>query len=466
MNDSFSSIKHPVSTNHHDARKTALIILNTLDKQRKTLDGVIKDVLVKDPPFSRKDQALLYALIYGVLRWRGKLDWIIAQFSETRLDKIDPMVLNILRLGLFQIVFLNKVPASAAVNTSVEMVKHMGQPWIVGYVNALLRNVVRGYKKISFPDIEKDTVAALSVNKSFPKWIIKRWLDRFGYKETVALCDSINSIPPITIRTNTLKTTCKKLKTNLKRDVEKIENTNYSTDGICFFHPKRSIPEMKAFKNGWFQVQDEGAQLVTQLLNPRPGETVLDACSGLGGKTGHIAQMMKNIGTIIALDNHEKKLLSLESEMRRLGVSIVSTYTHDLNNPLNIKPLGMFDRILVDAPCSGLGVLRRNPDAKWFTSENNLARYKEKQIKFLDNLAHILKPSGVLVYSVCSTELEENEEVIKTFQNMHSEFIIDNNLVGFPPQIHSLINKDGYLKTYPHINNMDGFFSVCLKRIK
>ncbi len=453
-------------TNRHDARKTALIILNTLDKKLKTLDGVLKDVLGKDSPFSSKDQALFYALVFGVLRWRKKLDWIIAQFSKTRLNKIDYKILNILRLGIFQIIFLTRIPPSAAVNTSVEMVKSMGQPWTVGYVNGLLRSIARGYKKINFPDIEKDTVTALSINKSFPEWIIKRWLYRFGYEETTALCDAINSIPPITIRTNTLKTTRKKLKTNLKSIAEKIEITNYSADGIRFFNPKNPIPKIKAFKNGWFQVQDEGAQIVTVLSNPQPGEKVLDACSGLGGKTGHMAQIMKNTGSIIALDKHNKKLLSLESEMSRLGVSIVTTCTHDLNNPLNVERFGMFDRIFVDAPCSGLGVMRRNPDTKWFTSENNLKHYKERQIIFLENLAHLVKPSGFLVYSVCSTEPEENEEVIKVFQNRHSEFIIDNIPAELPPHIHSLINKDGHLKTYPHTHNMDGFFSVSFKRIK
>jgi 16S rRNA (cytosine967-C5)-methyltransferase len=247
---------------------------------------------------------------------------------------------------------------------------------------------------------------------------------------------------------------------------EKIENTNYAPDGVFFFNPKRSIPKIKAFEDGLFQVQDEAAQLVTLLLNPQPGETILDACAGLGGKTGHIAQMMKNRGRLVAMDKDEKKLLRLESEMYRLGISIVTTCIHDLNNPLNQDRFGKFDRILIDAPCSGLGVLRRNPDAKWSTSKQHLAQYQKRQAQFLDNLAHLVKPSGVLVYAVCSTEPEENESVINSFLIKHGKFAIEKSPTGFHFDFYSLVNNNGYVKTFPHLNNMDGFFSVCMKRKK
>ncbi len=446
-----------------DARKTALFILDTLDKGRNTLDSVLENVLEKNAMISRRDKALLYALVYGVLRWRGRLDWIIGHFSKTRLEKINPKVLNILRLGVFQIIYLTRIPVSAAVNTSVEMAKSIAKPWVVRYVNAVLRNAARGYEKVPFPNTEKDPVSALAAKKSFPKWLIKRWLHRFGLKETETLCNAINSIPPITICTNTLKTTREKLMRSLECDVENIKHTSYSPDGICFFNPRSPISEIKAFKDGWFQVQDEAAQLVTLLLNPQPGETVLDACAGLGGKTGHIAWIMKNRGKIVAMDNDAEKLLRLESEMHRLGVSIVTTCKHDLNNPLSGKPFTAFDRILLDAPCSGLGVLRRNPDTKWSTSKKNLTRYQKRQAIFLDNLAHLVKPSGVLVYAVCSTEPEENEEVVKNFLNNHSEFVIETNPAGLPARVSSLVNQNGYLRTFPHLNNMDGFFSVCFR---
>ncbi|RZB37126.1 MAG: 16S rRNA (cytosine967-C5)-methyltransferase [Desulfobacteraceae bacterium Eth-SRB2] len=449
-----------------EVRKTALYILNTLDKGHNTLDSLLEDVFREKTLFSKKDRALLQALVFGVLRWRGRLDWIIDYFSKTRLNKIDPKVLNILRLGLFQIIYLDRIPVSAAVNTSVEMTKAVAAPWVVGYVNGLLRNAVREYRHVAFPEVDKDPAKALATKKSFPKWLIKRWLDRFGLKETGLLCDAINTIPPITVRCNTLKTRREKLVKALEGYAEKIEITNYAPDGVFFFNPKISIPEIEAFEYGLFQVQDEAAQLVTLVLNPQPGETILDACSGLGGKTGHIAQIMKNRGRLVAMDKDENKLLRLESEMHRLGVSIVTTCIHDLSTPLNRKDFGKFDRILLDAPCSGLGVLRRNPDTKWRASQQNPAYCQKKQSLFLDNLAHLVKPPGVLVYAVCSMEPEENESVIKDFLNKHAQFAIEKRPTGLPFDARSLVMGNGYLKTFPHLNNMDGFFSVCLKRIR
>jgi 16S rRNA (cytosine967-C5)-methyltransferase len=449
-----------------EVRKTALYILNTLNKERNTLDNLLEDVFREKTLFSKKDRALLQALVYGVLRWRGRLDYIIDYFSKTRLNKINPNVLNILRLGLFQIIYLDRIPVSAAVNTSVEMTKAAAAPWVVGYVNGLLRNAVREYGHVTFPDVDKDPVKALATKKSFPEWLVKRWLDRFGLKETGLLCDAINTIPPITVRCNTLKTNRKKLVKALERYAEKIKITNYAPDGGFFFNPKRSIPNIEAFENGLFQVQDEAAQLVTLHLNPQSGETILDACAGLGGKTGHIAQMMKNSGRLVAMDKDENKLMRLESEMHRLGVSIVTTCIHDLSSPLNREHFGKFDRILLDAPCSGLGVLRRNPDIKWRASQQNLAYCQKRQALFLDNLAHFVKPFGILVYAVCSMEPEENESVIKGFLNKHAKFAIEKKSTGLSFDACSLVTIDGYFKTFPHLNNMDGFFSVCMKRKK
>jgi 16S rRNA (cytosine967-C5)-methyltransferase len=449
-----------------EVRKTALYILNALDKEDKTLDRLLEDVLRGKPHFSKKDRALLQALVYGVLRWRGRLDRIIDYFSKTRLNKINPMVLNILRLGLFQIIYLDRIPVSAAVNTSVEMTKAVAAPWIVGYVNGLMRNASRKYGDVVFPDVGKDPAKALATKKSFPEWLIKRWLDRLGLKETGSLCDAINTIPPITVRCNTLKTSREKLVKALEESAEKIGITNYAPDGVFFFNPKRSIPSIEAFKEGLFQVQDEAAQLVTLVLNPQPGEAILDACAGLGGKTGHIAQIMKNRGRLVAMDKDGNKLRRLESQMHRLGVSIVTTCIHDLSIPLNREQFGEFDRILLDAPCSGLGVLRRNPDAKWRVSQQTPSNCRKRQALFLDNLANLVKPSGILVYAVCSTEPEESESVIKDFLNKHDEFAIEKETTGLSFDACSLITPNGYLKTFPHLNNMDGFFSVCMKRKK
>ena len=448
------------------ARTASLDILNALDQKGGTLDDILDEVLSRHAFLSKKDRALLQAIVYGVLRWRARLDWIVAYFSATRLNRIDPKVMNILRLGLFQIIYLDRIPVSAAVNTSVEMAKSVTKPYVVGFVNGLLRNAATKYQQVSYPDAYQDPLLALAVQKSFPDWIVKRWLNRFGFENTGLLCDAVNTIPPITIRCNTLKTDRKTLLKRVEKDVEQAENTTYSPDGIFLFNPKRSIGKMKAFENGMFQVQDEAAQLVTLLLQPQPGDTVLDACAGLGGKTGHLAQMMGNRGMLIAMDYNEKKLSRLMTEMYRLEISMVKTRIHDLNVPPDYESMGKFDRILLDAPCSGLGVLRRNPDGKWHTKEQDLIRQSRRQALFLNNLAHLIKPNGILVYCVCSMEPEENESVIIDFLNTHPNFAIENNRTKLPVKARSLLTDNGYLKTFPHFHNMDGFFAVRMKRMK
>jgi 16S rRNA (cytosine967-C5)-methyltransferase len=229
---------------------------------------------------------------------------------------------------------------------------------------------------------------------------------------------------------------------------------------------KCSIPDLPAFKNGWFQVQDEAAQLVSLLLNPQPEESVLDACAGLGGKTAHLAQLMQNKGNIAAMDKDERKLHQLGLEMQRLGISIVDTTCLDLNIRLDTKQQGDFDRILLDAPCSGLGVLRRNPDIKWKSSESDLRRHAGVQKRFLENLAPLVKPNGILVYAVCSIEPEENETVINAFLKKYPEFVIDKSLGKLPETLHSLVEPATGFKTLPHLNHMDGFYFVRLKRIR
>lgn len=449
-----------------DARKTALKVLITLDRGDQTLDGILDHISPRAGSLSRRDRSLFNALIYGVLRWRGRLDYIISHFSNTALKKIEPGVLNILRLGLFQIIYLDRIPDSATVHTSVELTRQIGASRAAGFVNALLRKAAVNYSSVVFPALKSDPVALFSTAHSLPDWLARRWLQRYNPETLTALCDTINSIPPITIRTNTLKATREQLILSLEGDVEHIKPASDTPDGITMNNLKRSIPDLPAFKNGWFQVQDEAAQLVSLLLNPQPEESVLDACAGLGGKTAHMAQLMQNKGSIAAMDKDEKKLQQLDTDMQRLGISIVRTYGHDLNSPLDTKQQGDFDRILLDAPCSGLGVLRRNPDIKWKSREAGLKRHADVQKRFLENLAPMVKPNGVLVYAVCSIEPEENEAVIDTFLKKHPKFVIDKSLGKLPETLHSIVKPATGFKTLPLLNHMDGFYFVRLKRIK
>jgi len=445
-------------------RQIALDLLNQLDFRGATLDALLEQALALNAGLDRRDRAFLQTLVYGVLRRRAHLDWILAHFSKRSLGKIEPPVLNVLRIGLFQAVYLSKVPPAAAVNTSVELSKSLKNPWVTGFVNGILRSAMRGYRTVPLPDRQTNPAAALATEKSFPEWMIERWLDRWGRPETEALCDVLNRIPPVTVRTNTLRTTRDRLMQALKSEARDAEAAPMAPEGIALHGLVRPIPEMDAFKEGWFQVQDEAAQMVIELLSPRPGEIILDACAGQGGKTGHIAQKMGNRGRIVAADRDRAKLARLEGEMRRLGISIVETRPMDLDRPVGDPSGQMFDRILLDAPCSGLGVIRRHPDIKWNPQKQNLHAYQQRQIAFLDHLAPLLKSSGTLTYVVCSSEPEENEAVVEKFLDNHHEFDIFKNWRQSTAVPSNVIDQNGFFRTLPHHHATDGFFAAVFRR--
>ncbi|MGD9057426.1 MAG: 16S rRNA (cytosine(967)-C(5))-methyltransferase RsmB [Desulfobacterales bacterium] len=449
-----------------DARQTALSVLNRLDQEGKTLDRILLALPQGENYLPKRDRSLLNAMVYGVLRWRGRLDHVIAHFSDSPISRIQPSVLNILRLGLFQIIFLDRIPVSAAVNTAVELTKKTQRSRAAGFVNALLRKAAVHYSEVPFATFQQDPLAYLTTAQSIPKWLAKRWLKRLPAEIIIILSKSINTIPPITLRTHTLKTNRERLGRSLENQVDHLALTPFAPDGICIRNPKKPIQDLAAFKKGWFQVQDEAAQLVSLLLDPQPGECVLDACAGLGGKTAHMAQLMQNQGLITALDNNPEKLRLLNAEMQRLSVSIVKTVSEDLDRYPVESPSDRYDRILVDAPCSGLGVMRRNPDIKWNSSAAALVRRSETQKRILINLAARVKPNGILVYAVCSMEPEENEAVIQDFLKNQPDFVIDNDLGKLPAAFRASINPDTGFTTLAFIEHMDGFFLARLKRKK
>ena len=447
-----------------DARRAALMVLNTLQRRGGTLDGALEIVL---PRFhlSSRDRALFHAVVYGVLRWKGTIDAEIEHFSRRPLDQIGPEVLNVLRIALFQIRFLDKIPVSAAVDTAVELTRTTAHPWAAGFVNALLRSAVRTGRDAFLPDPGKDPAAWLAASRSFPGWLVARWIERLGYSRTRALCEAQNEIPPITLRTNRLKVSRDRLVHALQEACEKVWPCLHAPGGVALLNPGAPIDELEAFRRGWFQVQDEAAQLVTLLLEPQPGETILDACAGRGGKTGHIAQEMNNTGRLFAWDMDAKKLAVLVSEMRRLGVSIVTPKRKDLERSPDAGDRMRFDRVLLDAPCSGLGVLRRNPDARWRIREKDLFRHQQKQLRLLDRAGALVKPGGVLVYAVCSMEPEENEHVIEAFLEKHPDFRLFPDPEKLPHAVRKLTGTPLYLKTSPLEHHMDGFFAARLEKM-
>jgi 16S rRNA (cytosine967-C5)-methyltransferase len=447
------------------ARRIALSVLNALEGTDVTLDRLLARALEQRPRLIQPDRALANELIFGVLRWRARLDWVIQHLSKTPVHRIEPVVLNAIRLGLYQMLFLSRIPVSAAVNDSVELTKGKASFGAVRFVNAVLRAAANRTEEIPFPDKRDDPVAAISIKQSHPSWMVKRWLSRLGMEETKRLCMANNQIPPVTIRANTLKVSREQLHNGLTGHARQIGQTRFASEGLTLTGLKQPIGSMPAFQRGWFQVQDEAAQLVANLVDPRPGETILDACAGLGGKTGHLAQLMKDAGVIRAVDQHAWKLRSLETAMERLGISAVTTWRHDLSSPGSETLASTFDRILLDAPCSGLGVIRRNPDIKWKKREDDLLRCQRRQQHLLARLAPWVKKGGWLVYCVCSLEPEEGDVVVQEFLNTHSEFAISRSPCRLPGMDEHFVDQAGIFRAVPHKHDMDGFFAVRLEKV-
>jgi 16S rRNA (cytosine967-C5)-methyltransferase len=448
------------------SRRISLSVLDGLDDSHAFPQQLLRKAFEREPQLIRKDRALATELVYGVLRWRSRLDWVISQLSKTPVHKIDAPILNIIRLGLYQILFHSRIPPSAAVNDSVEMAKDRAPLWVVRFVNGVMRSAARRAKEIPLPDYADDRVKAIAVRQSYPLWLVERWVERLGVEETKRLCIANNQVPPLTVRANTLTVSRQTLFNGLRDHVKQIALTKFAPDGLLLRGLRHAIGDIPSFKDGWFQVQDEAAQLITHLLDPKAGENVLDACAGFGGKTGHIAQLMKDRGKIEAMEKQSWKLDRLKASLARLGISAVTTWNRDLSESFPVEQFGTFDRVLLDSPCSGLGVLRRNPDAKWRKSETDLTRLKADQVRFLECLAPLVKRGGRLVYCVCSLEPEEGDYVVKDFLKNYSQFVIDREPVGLFDMDKYLIDGSGYFRSLPHEHNMDGFFAVRFKRTR
>ena len=423
-------------------------------------DRLLTDSFKRYRHLTSLDRAFLTELTYGVIRWRGKLDWVIRSFSKIPFEKIELETLNILRLGLYQILFLSRTPASAAVNESVELAKGIRGKGGAGFVNAVLRSTIRQKDEIPYPEIDEDPARHLSVVQSHPLWLVRRWVKEIGVEETLRVCMFNNRISSLTLRTNTLKIDRKDLIEKLKGKEFKPVPTTYSEEGIVLRDPPPTS-ELPFIKEGLYVIQDEASQLVTSILDPKPGERILDACAAPGGKTTHMAQKMDNRGEISALDVSKGKLDLIGEGCQRLGIKIVRTIKGNAAEPLPI-PLGMeYDRILADVPCSGFGTLRRNPDLKWRRGEEDIKRLSELQLSILSHLSVYLKKGGIFVYSTCTVFHEENEDVVEKFLEGHPEFELDQRDKFLPEKIRPFV-QSRYFKTFPPRDEMDGFFVARL----
>ena len=465
------------SFRRNSPRAICLDILRRVQEAGRYPDSLLTDSFKQYRNLTSLDRAFLTELTYGVLRWRERLDWLIRYFSRVPFEKIELEILNILRLGLYQILFLSKTPFSAAVNESVELAKGIRGKGGAGFVNAVLRSILREKEGIPYPDIHEETALHISVVYSHPLWVVRRWIEELGIEETLWVCTFNNQISPLILRTNSLRIGREELIEKLKGNALSPSPTTFSGEGIVL-NQSPPVSELPYLKEGYFIIQDEASQLVTSILDPNPGERILDACAAPGGKTTHIAQRMENKGEIYSLDLTLEKLDQIEEMCQRLGVKIVKTMKGDGTASLPI-PKGMeFDRVLADVPCSGFGTLRRHPDLKWRRKEKDIERLAELQSLILENLSHHVNKGGILVYSTCTVFHEENEDVVEKFLDEHPEFQLDpidkvasdipacrqaGIADGESGKYHSFVQK-GYFKTFPPRDKRDGFFVARLKK--
>ncbi len=438
------------------ARAVAVEILNRIELTGAYAEPLLDAHLSGDDAPVGHDRGLVTELVYGTLRNRNRLDWTISRIYSGNFESMETVVRNILRTGVYQLLHTDRIPPFAIVNEAVEIAGKM-RPAASGLVNAVLRNVIRKKADLNWPDPADDAVRAISVIDSHPPWMVERWMKRYGAEETRAICRANNGIPPFTLRVNTLKESRERLIELLENEGIFASPTRFSPEGIVVSGNTSRLRETGAFRQGLIRVQDEASQLVAHLLDPQPGEHVLDACAGAGGKTLHSAALMENRGKIIASDINSFKLKQLIAEARRLGVTIVETAS---SNRSKNTPDEMFDRVLVDAPCSGLGTLRRNPEIRWRMQADEIDALRLKQLELLKNAALQVRPGGRLAYCVCTTTPEETSGVVADFLKADSRFavVIPGNL---PPE---LITADGFLQTFPPRHSLDGFFGALFVR--
>lgn len=446
-------------------RDLALKTIKRLTGKPRPGGGYLDDLFESRPYLDQRDRAFISQLVQGVVRWRLRLDWIIGRFADLPVSKIDPHVLNILRLALFQIFFLDRVPESAAVNEAVNQARgHKKTAHTGSFVNAILRNICRQKDGISFPDRDKNRVEFLSTCYSYPEWIVKKWIRELGPESTEALLDSQNRFPGLNIRANSLKITRDALLARLREEGVEGEPLPYAPEGLLLKGFRGRVDALSAFGKGLFQVQDEAAQITSHLLGPRPGELVLDVCAGLGGKSTHMAGLMEGKGRVISLDINSRRLVNLDHTARRLGIDIIGPVAANAEKDPARLFRRTFDRIMVDAPCSGLGVISRHPDGKWNRTEKDIRRLARVQKRMLENAAGLLRPGGSMLYVTCTISREENEDVVTAFLEGRKDIRLEDLKEHVPAWGRDLINEHGFFKTLPHVHHMDGFFAALFHR--
>ncbi|MCK5826309.1 MAG: 16S rRNA (cytosine(967)-C(5))-methyltransferase RsmB [Desulfuromusa sp.] len=441
-------------------RRAAYEILQRVD-EGAFADAVLDSVLDRSR-LDLRDRRLVTELVYGILRLRGRVDFALTQFCNQPLQRLQPEVLRLLRLGAYQLLELDRVPAHAAVNSTVELARELQLEGAVGFVNGVLRSFDRGCADIPWPVPEK-IKAYLQHVCSQPVWLTKELMRQLPNVEARALGESLATPPPFSLRVNRLKTDREAFLAALTAADHQARSCTFAPEGVTI--DRRSENLLPGDAEGWYQVQDEASMLIAHLLDVHPGQRILDACAAPGGKTTHLAALTDNQAEIFALDKYPRRVELIVEGGQRLGCSSIRAQQWDLTESPNFLEGESFDRILLDAPCSGLGVLRRNPEGRWHKSPANLRELASLQRQILDNIAPLVKPGGKLLYSVCTFSHIETDAVIESFLADHPEFELENLAAETPTAWTDLFTEKGTLRSYPHRHgNMDAFFAARLQR--
>lgn len=441
------------------ARETALRVIHAVSENGGYANILLAEELKKGD-LSELDRRFATELVYGVVKAGETLDWIMGRYVNRPVKKMEPWARCILRLGLYQLFYLTKIPQSAAVNESVNLARRYGarSQNSAGFINAVLRRAAREPEAAEFPRGPGKATEYLSLKEMHPRWLVKRWIRERGFEAAQQICRFDNEPAVLSVRTNTLKMAREELMTRLRTEGCTVEKSLLVPEGIKIT-AHGAMKDIASLKEGLWQVQDESSMLVAHVVDPQPGEFVLDVCSAPGGKTTHLSQLMENRGRILAGDLYPARLEKVAENARRLGINIIETAAGDARC-IGQRFVRQADRVLVDAPCSGLGVLRRRPDARWRVGLEEMKKLPPLQLEILESAAQCVKQGGVLVYSTCTMESAENAGVIEKFLADHRDF----SLVETGRYLPEAKRSGNMVQLLPHIDGTDGFFIARMER--
>lgn len=452
-------------------RQLAFLALRSV--HRGAFADVALDKVLQNANLSNLDRGLLTELVYGSVRRQRTLDALIDQLAKKPASKQPNDLRTILHLGLYQLRYLSQIPPSAAVNSTVELAKENHFSGLTGFVNGLLRQYIRFAEaeeqrsrgELSIPmsnaalKLPENPVERLGILHSFPDWIVKVWLEQLGDAETEQLCEWMNNSPTMDLRVNILRTSIEEVEAAMQSAGVSVSRIPHLPQGLRLTGSIGNIQNLPGYRDGWWTIQDSSAQLVSYLLDPQPGEVIIDACAAPGGKTTHIAELMGDNGTVWGCDRTPSRLKKLQENTQRLSLNSIQICTGDSRNQSQFTNIA--DRVLLDAPCSGLGTLHRRPDARWRHTQETVTELVTLQGELLAQAATWVKPGGSLAYSTCTLHPLENENIIQTFLESHPDWQIASPMPN--SNLASFTTSEGWLKVWPHRHQMDGFFMVLLK---